>query len=95
MQFRYRFVPYGTRFVAAKGERHAPRAHHAERELFENELAADVGGSCWGHDGETLPVLDHHFYRGAGSFRRQRPPSCIMRRGFASGWAAATTRSGW
>ena len=68
MQFRYRFVPYGTRFVAAKGERHARGAHHAERELFENELAADVGGSCWGHDGETLPVLDHHFYRGAGQF---------------------------
>jgi hypothetical protein len=68
MQFRYRFVPYGTRFVTAKGERHARGAHHAERELFENELAADVGGSCWGHDGETLPVLDHHFYRGEGQF---------------------------
>jgi hypothetical protein len=68
MQFRYRFVPYGTRFVAAAGERRESGGPSQGRELFENELAADVGGACWGHAGQSLAVLDHHFYRDAGQF---------------------------
>lgn len=95
MQFRYRFVPYGTRFVAAKGERHARGANHAERELFENELAADVGGSCWGHDGETLPVLDHHFYRGDGQFPSATSAVLHHAARIRERLVLATTRSGW
>jgi len=68
MQFRYRFVPYGTRFVAAAGERPELGALHQGRELYENELAADVGGVCWGCAEQTLAVLDHHFFRHEGQF---------------------------
>lgn len=68
MQFRYRFVPFGTRFVSAAGLRRENGDRCPAHELFENELAADVGGVCWGDAGEPLAVLDHHFYRDAGQF---------------------------
>ncbi len=68
MQFRYRFVPYGTRFIAAAGERRALGGPQQSRDLCENELAADVGGVCWGHAEQLLAVLDHHFYRDEGQF---------------------------
>src|SRR5580698_3684799 len=68
MQFRYRFVPFGTRFIAAAGERREAGGPHPLRELHVNELAADVGGACWGHAGESEAVLDHHFYRDGGQF---------------------------
>ncbi len=66
-QFKYRFVPFGTRFAPAPG---APRTDASERPtaLHENELALDVGGVCWGYDGELLSVLDHHFHRPTGQF---------------------------
>ncbi|MCY2987265.1 MAG: hypothetical protein NTY19_05285 [Planctomycetota bacterium] len=36
--------------------------------LYENELAMDVGGVCWGHNDETRAVIDHHFARDGGQF---------------------------
>ena len=66
MHFRYRFVSFGTRFVAAAGQR--PERRHQARELYENELAADVGGVCWGYEDQPLAVLDHHFHRPDGQF---------------------------
>ena len=68
MQFRYRFVPYGTRFVGAAGARSELGTLAQGRELHENELAADVGGVCWGYDEQSLAVLDHHFFRPEGQF---------------------------
>jgi hypothetical protein len=64
IDFKYRFVRFGTRFTAATGTRDEAPADSAV--LFENELAVDVGGVCWGFEGESLPVLDHHFHRAAG-----------------------------
>jgi len=59
-QFKYRYVEFGTRFASAAGERTA--ADESPKQLFQNELALDVGGACWGIDGETRPIVDHHFY---------------------------------
>ena len=64
--FKYRFVRFGTRFTSADGPR--PNRSADPAALFENELAVDVGSICWGFDGETLAVLDHHFHRPAGQF---------------------------
>src|SRR5438874_1019314 len=64
--FKYRFVRFGTRFTGAPGMRTDAGPEPAV--LHENELAVDVGGVCWGLDGETLPVLDHHFHRAAGQY---------------------------
>ncbi len=64
--FKYRFVRFGTRFTSADGPR--PNRSADPAALFENELAVDVGSICWGLDGETLAVLDHHFHRPAGQF---------------------------
>ncbi|HEV3415806.1 MAG TPA: hypothetical protein VG056_03315, partial [Pirellulales bacterium] len=62
----YRFVRFGTRFTPAAQVRANSRDEPAA--LHENELAVDVGGVCWGLDGETLPVLDHHFHRSKGQY---------------------------
>ncbi len=64
--FKYRFVRFGTRFTSADGPRLDRSADPAA--LHRNELAVDVGSVCWGLDGETLPVLDHHFHRAAGQY---------------------------
>lgn len=67
MEFKYRYVGYGTNFVAVKGYR--LDATSAEpRDLYENEVAVDVGGVCLGYKNETLAVLDHHFFRDRGQF---------------------------
>ncbi len=65
MDIGYRYVAFGTRFTRASGCRTDP----AERvsDLYENELAVDVGGECWGFNTD-LPVIDNHFFRAAGHF---------------------------
>src|SRR5690348_16488038 len=65
--FHYRYVPYGTRFEIAEGNRQDDDAREPQR-LFDNELAVDVGGVCWGYEGVTQSVLDHHFLREEGQF---------------------------
>jgi hypothetical protein len=67
VEFRYRFVPYGTKFTSAAGLRLTAQQERRET-LFDNEVVADVGGVCWGYDNEALPVLDHHFFRESGQF---------------------------
>ena len=62
--FRYRCVPYGTGFKPVPGLRTGPGDPGL---LFENELAADVGGVCLGWQGCGRPILDHHFHR-AGQY---------------------------
>lgn len=66
MDFRYRYVPFGTRFVSVPGER--TEVGGSPCELFENELVVDVGGVSWGYDGEQRPILDHHFVRPSGQY---------------------------
>lgn len=66
MNYRYRYVPYGTSFTALAGARPEDESNPAR--LYENELAFDVGGVCWGYAGETRRVLDHHFSRKSGQF---------------------------
>lgn len=66
VKFKYRYVAYGTGFVSAPDFRAICEAEASKaRKLYENELALDVGGVCWGFpDGEQkehLPILDHHF----------------------------------
>ena len=60
MNFKYRYVEFGTRFVATEGQRST--ADEAPERIFENELALDVGGTCWGIDGENRTIIDHHFF---------------------------------
>jgi hypothetical protein len=60
MEFRYRYVDFGTVFQPRTGERAESAPDHDAPGLFENELALDVGGICWGSNGETLSVIDHH-----------------------------------
>lgn len=67
IEYRYRFVPFGTKFSFAGGMR-ASAADGGSDQLFENEIAADVGGICLGHHGESLPVIDHHFFRESGQY---------------------------
>jgi hypothetical protein len=64
MRFRYRYVGFGTCFSVGQGPRTA--GDHDSGTLFENELAVDVGGTCWGHASVDEHVIDHHFYRGDG-----------------------------
>ena len=66
MQFKYRYVAYGTSFVAASGQRKAVDA--PPDKLYENELVVDVGGVCWGVGGEQRSVIDHHFHRSENQF---------------------------
>ncbi len=63
MDFRYRFVDFGTVFQAGNELRSAREADLDPHTLHQNELALDVGGVCWGEDGETLSVIDHHLQR--------------------------------
>ena len=65
MEFRYRYVPFGTHFTGAPGVRTArPSPGLDESKLYENELAVDVGGGfAWAATAPSLPVIDHHFFR--------------------------------
>ena len=60
MEFRYRYVDFGTVFRLREGERSESGSEHDASGLFENELALDVGGICWGSNDEPLSVIDHH-----------------------------------
>ena len=60
MEFRYRVVPFGTRFEPRTGERPVERRGEA-RLMYENEVAVDVGAVCWQTSGANRGVLDHHF----------------------------------
>jgi len=62
--FRYRYVDFGTVFTGDPAMRDAESRTESPGTLFSNELALDVGGTCWGSN-EPLPVLDHHFCREA------------------------------
>lgn len=72
MEFKYRYVSFGTNFELRQGARTvaAPRKEDkAPREevhyLYANEIACDVGGQCLGFDGFGGMVFDHHFARPA------------------------------
>ena len=67
VQFRYRYVNYGTVFEPSQGSREGVKAP-PETALYENEVVADVGGVCLGHEGCNLMVIDHHFDRKNGNF---------------------------
>jgi len=60
--FRYRYVDFGTAFVSDPRNREAAAGSASPETLYANELATDVGGTCWGPN-EPLPILDHHFSR--------------------------------
>ncbi len=57
--FRYRYVDIGTVFTGDPRARDAERGDDAPATLFVNELACDVGGTCWGEN-EPLAIVDHH-----------------------------------
>src|SRR4051812_9589763 len=61
MRIRYRFVRFGANFATKIGQRSS--ADGDALELYENEIAVDVGGVCWGFAGESKRVIDHHFPR--------------------------------
>ncbi|MGA2371027.1 MAG: hypothetical protein ACLPPV_09070 [Candidatus Korobacteraceae bacterium] len=60
LTFRYRYVDFGTVFIGDPRLRDATAAAKSPGTLFANELATDVGGTCWGSN-EPLAVIDHHF----------------------------------
>ncbi len=64
--FRYRYVDFSTVFTGAPGTRGAESGLESPGTLFANELATDVGRTCWGLN-EPLAVIDHHF-RGDNQF---------------------------
>jgi len=64
--FRYRYVDFGTVFTGDPRLRDAGDAAQSPGTLFANELATDVGGTCWGSNG-PLAIIDHHF-PGDGQF---------------------------
>jgi hypothetical protein len=66
LTFRYRYVDFGTVFTGDPRIRDAGDAAQSPGTLFANELATDVGGTCWGNN-EPLAVIDHHF-SGEGQF---------------------------
>jgi hypothetical protein len=71
MEFRYRFAPFGTSFIRQQGLRpHQGRVN--EQDLYEDEIAVDVGGACWDSTGANAGVLDHHFLL-AGTNRQPFP----------------------
>jgi hypothetical protein len=57
--FRYRYVDLGSVFTGDSGRRDAESGADFPATLFSNELACDVGGTCWGAN-EPLAVIDHH-----------------------------------
>lgn len=57
--FRYRYVDLGSVFTGDSGGRDAESGADFPATLFSNELACDVGGTCWGAN-EPLAVIDHH-----------------------------------
>src|ERR1700678_3397097 len=57
--FRYRYVDLGTVFTGDSSRRDADNADARPATLNSNELACDVGGTCWGAN-EPLAILDHH-----------------------------------
>jgi hypothetical protein len=61
--FKYRYVDFGTKFTKGEGVRPAENRATDPSQLHANEIAMDVGGECWGYEGCTLPVFDHHFTR--------------------------------
>src|SRR5579862_7466878 len=63
-EFRYRFVDFGTSFLGDPHVRAFDKGNESPATLFANELATDVGGTCWDVN-EPLPVIDHHFLRDA------------------------------
>ena len=66
---RIRFVGYGAAFQHSAGVRKDDSSGAAERlQLFDNEIAVDVGGVCWETGGVDLRVIDHHFDRESGNF---------------------------
>src|ERR1700676_1674498 len=71
MDFRYRYVNFGTVFSRSTANR-TEITGKDDNVLFDNELALDVGGICWGFRDEALSVIDHHFQR-EGQF----PSACV------------------
>ena len=57
LSFRYRYVDFGTVFTGDPRLRDAGDAAKSPGTLFANELATDVGGTCWGRN-EPLAVID-------------------------------------
>ena len=57
--FRYRYVDVGTVFTGNSRPRAAQNSTDSPSTLFRNELACDVGGTCWGPN-EPLAILDDH-----------------------------------
>ena len=55
---RYRYVDFGTVFTGDPRSRGVNQAAESPATLFANELASDVGGTCWGAN-EPLAVIDH------------------------------------
>ena len=60
--FRYRYVDIGTVFIGDARMRDPHGGDQSPATLFANELACDVGGSCWGPN-QPLSILDHHQVR--------------------------------
>jgi len=58
-EFRYRYVDIGTVFTGDSHTRDAQNGADHPTVLYANELACDVGGTCWGAN-EPLAILDHH-----------------------------------
>src|SRR5579871_2662708 len=56
--FRYRYVDIGTVFTGDSRKRDAHAGAGSASTLFSNELACDVGGTCWGPN-EPLAIIDH------------------------------------
>ncbi|HEY2840694.1 MAG TPA: hypothetical protein VGJ26_16175 [Pirellulales bacterium] len=66
MQFKYRYVGFGTVFNPTTGARQ--EAISDPDFLYENELAVDVGGICLDCPDGVANVVDHHFFRSSGQF---------------------------
>lgn len=60
--FRYRYVDFQTVFIGDPGFRSVEAEAESPGTLYANELATDVGQTCWDRN-EPLAVLDHHFPR--------------------------------
>ena len=56
--FRYRYVDFGTVFTGDSRRRDAQAVDDSPSTLFSNELACDVGGTCWGAN-EPLSIIDY------------------------------------